>query len=273
MLGHISFWRHFAVAIVIAGCTALAALGYIGGRIEHFDQKQITVSPLGADGIHIREVVDEDFANARRHGYQRIIPDDFGIATNVTASSPDANADVDVEQVEQGTRIRLGDPNKTFTGQHRYVLSYTLPEAKLSTNKLDLDIIGTDEDFQTDDFVVIVTGMQLADPVCSVGGTGKVGGCTLTQAGDDYRVEFKPLKTGQGITISGTITARTTPTAPPLPALPARAHDHHATVAVALVPIGLFGALVVLVFDRRRGRNEVYSGGAAEAAYGKLPEP
>ena len=93
---------------------------------------------------------------------------------------PDANADVDVSAVPEGDRIRLGDPNTTVTGQHRYVLAYTLPDAQLSSGQLALDIIGTAEELETDRFEVVVRGMALSDPTCNV---GHFGDCRRLHAG------------------------------------------------------------------------------------------
>ncbi len=275
MLGRMSPWRHVFVAVVILGCSLLALIGIIGGglRPERFDAKQVTVQPDGPDGVRIREVVDQDFGTSKRHGLERIIPNDFGEPINVTASSPDANADIDIAQVDTGTRIRLGDPNSTVSGQHRYVLTYTLPNARMSTGKLALDIIGTTEKFETGRFEVVVTGMTLADPTCNVGAAGAVGGCTLTPSGTNYTVVFEPLKPGQGITIGGTVTDNPEVALAELPALPARHIDHRVALALALLPVGFAGAATVFLIDRRRGRNEVFSGGAAEAAYGTLPAP
>ena len=76
--------------------------------------------------------------------------------------------------VDEGAddRIRVGDPNLTNTGQHRYDLAYTLPDARLSTGQLALDIIGTDETLETERFEVVVAGLALEDPLCNVGSFG-----------------------------------------------------------------------------------------------------
>lgn len=275
MLGRFAIWRHLVVLFAIVVSSVLALLGLIGsgGGSERFDSKQITVSPVGRDGVRVREVVDEDFGFHRRHGYERIIPNDFGGPHDVTASSPDANADVELAFVRKGTRIRLGDPNTTYTDQHRYVLTYTLPDARLSTGTLNLDIIGPGEKFGTGRFEVIVTGLVLDNPTCNVGRSGTVGGCTLAPVGNDYRVVFTPLEKSDGVTIGGTIVGFTNVVELPLPALPGRRRDHRQALALAMIPIGLFAAMIVYVADRRRGRNEVFAGGAAEAAYGRLAAP
>ena len=162
-----------------------------------------------------------------------------------------------------------------MTGQHRYVLSYTLPDAQLSSGALNLDIIGTDETLETKRFEVVVQGLVLADPSCNVGSSGSFGGCELTQDGADYRVVFEPLKKGEGVTIGGAITARTDAPAPTVPALPARRANHKVPLGLAMLGIGLASALIVFLIVRRLGRNEVAAGGAADAAYGVpvLPNP
>ena len=275
MLGRLSPWRHAFVALTVLGCAALALVGVIGGgkHVERFDAKQITIQPSGADGVRIREVVDEDFGTEQRHGYERLIPNDFGVPTEVSATSPNANADVGMFEQGADTRIRLGDPNTTFTGQHRYVLTYTLPQARLSAGELALDIIGNHEKFEVGRFEVIVTGLELADPKCSVGTAGASGGCVLVRDGDLYRVVIKALKPGQGVTIGGTITSRSAAVAPVISALPPRHFDYRIPLSLAMLVLGCAGAAVAFVVSRRKGRNEVFSGGAAQAAYGTLPAP
>ena len=102
MLTKVRVWQHLVVALVIAAITLLAGFRVIGAgddaliRPEHFDAKQVTVQPAagaaGGDGVRIREVVDVDFGLTERRGYQRIVPNDFGVPADVTASSPDAEA-------------------------------------------------------------------------------------------------------------------------------------------------------------------------------------
>jgi hypothetical protein len=277
MLGRLSPWRHVAVLLVVLGSAVLAFAGIIGNgsRDEIFDAKQVTVQPAGTDGVRITEVVDEDFGAQDRHGYQRIIPNDFGKPTDVVASSPDADATLNVFASSFDTTIRLGNPASTVTGQHRYVLAYTLPDAHLSAGTLSLDIIGTDETLETKRFEVIVAGMVLKAPTCNVGSTRTFGGCTLTQDGDLYRVVFTPLHKGDGITIGGTITARADVAQPALPPLPERRPNHKVPLGLALIGVGLVSALLVFLLERRAGRNEVVAGGAADAAYGVpvLPNP
>ncbi|MGB8862280.1 MAG: hypothetical protein WCC60_23700, partial [Ilumatobacteraceae bacterium] len=219
MLNPVGSLRHVAVGASLVAGPVLVMAGLMGGGVheERFDAKQVVVTPVG-DGVRIRETVDEDFGTYDRHGYERNIPNDFGVATDVEATSPDAPADVDVTDLGYKTRIRLGDPDTTIDGQHRYILSYTLPDAQLSTGTLALDIIGDAEEFETGRFEVVLAGFELSNTTCNVGPYGAIGRCELLKDGDLYRVVFQPLRAGEGITVGGTITGTTTAAEVPIPA-------------------------------------------------------
>jgi len=272
-------WHHLAVGGAAAVVGVAGFTGVIGEhRPEHFDNKQVVVMPAGADGLRIVEVVDQDFGEQQRHGYQRIIPNDFGHPTDVTATATDAPADLHVDPAGYETRIRIGSPSVTVTGQHRYTLAYTLPDAQISSGSLALDIIGTDETLRTDHFEVVVTGFELADTTCNVGGYGDVGGCELIDDGSTYRVEFRPLEPGEGITIGGRIVGSREVVAVEAPPLPEAPPDRRVPIGLGTTVLGLATGAGTFAWARRRGRNEVAgAGGATDAAFGfsglALPPP
>lgn len=281
MLRKVTLWRHALAGMAVVGVSALAGFGVIGAgdqsvlRGEHFDAKHVTVRPDGVDGVRIREVIDIDFGFTERRGVERIIPNDFGVPDDVTASSPDANDELSVMAIGGDTRIRVGNPDITFTGQHRYVIEYTLPEARISTGQLALDIIGNDETLVTDRFEVVIEGFDLATTQCATGRFGTVGGCELEPTADGrYTVVFEPLRTSEGITIGGTINS-TAPTSfgavvDPIEPDPTGFRP----LGLLLLPLGALAAAGVFFFSRWYGSNEVAgSGGAADAAYGELPKP
>lgn len=261
--------RHVGVGLVVAGAATLGFTGVVGSerREERFDAKQVVIAPSGADGVAIREVVDIDFGAEERRGYQRIIPTDFGVPTDIGATATDASADIDVQPVGGDVRIRIGDPDETITGRHRYVLEYILPDAMISTGRLGVDVIGTDETLETERFEVVVTGMTLEDPICSVGSGGTRGGCELTPDGDVYRATISPLDAGDGITIGGAITSTGPPVEVPPPPRPGSRPDRRLPVGLGMLGLGALGAGGTYGWARRRGRNEVFAGGAADAAY------
>ena len=280
MLRKVSFWQHLLVGSAIVVMTLLAGFGVIGAgdesllRPEHFDAKQVTVWPDGADGVRVREVVDIDFGLLERRGYQRIIPNDFGVPTEVTAQSPDANAQLEVVVIGDDTRIRVGDPNVTFTGRHRYVVEYRLPEASVSGGRLDLDIIGNAETFETQRFEVVLTGFDFDSIECFSGAREALGGCSFERgAADNLVAVIEPLAPGDGITVSGSIASLTTPSMPSLPAAPGAIPTGLRPFGLVMVPLGLAAAALVYLVGRAAGSNTVRAGGAAEAAFGELPMP
>jgi len=280
MLRKVSFGQHVLVGMAIVVMTLLAGFGVIGAgdesliRPEHFDAKQVTVWPDGADGVWVREVVDIDFGLTERRGYQRTIPNDFGIPTDVTAESPDANAQLDVVLIGDETRIRLGDPNVTFTGRRRYILQYRLPDAKVGGGRLDLDIIGNEETFETQRFEVVLTGFAFDSIECLTGVREAVGGCGFERGASDNLVAvIAPLAPGDGITVSGSIESLSTPTMPSLPERPGAITFGFRPFGLMMIPLGLASAALVFLVGRSAGSNTVLAGGAAEAAFGELPVP
>lgn len=269
VLNPVGVARHVAVGASIAAGPVLVLVGLIGGGVhdERFDAKQVVVTPAG-DGVRIRETVDQDFGTNERHGYERLIPNDFGVPLDVQASSPDAPDMFSVDVFSDETRVRIGDPDTTIDGQHRYVVSYTLPDAQLSTGRLALDIIGTDEVLETGRFEVVLSGFQLSQPTCNVGSFGAVGGCQLVQDGPLYRVVVEPLAAGQGITIGGVVDATSQPADVPEPAPVERRTSNPLPLAGAVTALGAAAGLGGFRLARRLGRNEIGDGGAADAAYG-----
>jgi uncharacterized membrane protein YgcG len=281
MLNKVKPWHHAVVGLAIVVMVVLAGSRVVGGgddsllRAERFDAKQVTIWPDGGDAVRIREVVDVDFGPSSRRGYERILPLDFGTPQDVTASSPDANSDVDVVLVGSDARIRVGDPDITFTGRHRYVLEYVLPEARVGTGDFAIGVISNDETFQTTRFEVVLAGFDFTDTTCDAGPAGSFGGCDLERNDDGNLVTvIEPLDPGESIIVGGQIASIGEPTLPQLPELPAPVPGGFSLLGVAMIPLGLAGAALAYAWSRNRGSNEVMgAGGAADAAFGDLPVP
>ncbi|HQV58616.1 MAG TPA: hypothetical protein PKV27_11430, partial [Ilumatobacteraceae bacterium] len=241
-------WKHFAVGGTVLCASALGFLGVVGQPKlnEQFDAKQIVIVPTGTDSLRVTEYVDQDFGTAKKHGYQRIIPIDFGIPTDIQASSPDAPDRLSTSRQYNDLVIRVGDPNTTITGQHRYELSYTYPSAHLSSGQLALDVVGNAETLETKRMEIIVGGLELSDPKCNVGRLGASGGCELTKDTIDgqtvYRAVIAPLRPGDGVTIGGTITGRSEPATIDAPPIPTRRSNTHLALAASMLPLGAVGA-------------------------------
>ncbi len=280
MLRRISLWRHAVVGLVIVTMTLLAGFRVIGAgadsaiRPEQFDAKQVTVAPDGANGLRIREVVDIDFGASPRRGYQRILRNDFGAPTDVTAESPDANADVTVVDSGNETRIRIGDPAVTFTGRHRYVLEYTLADAGAASGQFLFDVIGNDETLETGRFEVVLTGFDDPETSCDTGAYGAFGGCefVVDETGNGIAV-IEPLAPGDGITVGARFAGLAQVAMPALPDLPDPLPTGFQPLGWLMLALGVSAAVVVFLLGRSYGSNAVLAGGAADAAFGDLPVP
>lgn len=236
---------------------------------ERFNAKTVVVSPVAthSDGLRITEYVDIDFGTTQRRGYERSIPLDFGEPIDITASSPSAPDDLGLERVGDELRIRVGDPDIVNTGRHRYELAYTLPETGLASGVFALDIIGTQETLRTERFTVVISGIDLADTVCSVGGLSEAGGCDLLRTARGLEAEITALEPGQGITIQGRITATGSPVAvDPGPPLPERVPDNTVVVAALMLLSGLGGGWAMRRRSIRQGSNLIGGDGSAAGA-------
>lgn len=283
MLGRISRVRHAVVGAAIGGTTLLAGTGVIGGGAhpERFDAKTVVVRPEG-DGLRITEYVDIDFGNAERRGYERLVPNDFGAPVDVSAATPDADGTLTVDDFGEYARIRIGQVDRTFTGQHRYELDYLLPDARFEQLGFRFDVVSPPGgvypgDQETGRFEVVVTGFELHDTTCDVGDLRDEGGCELARTGDDppeYRAVLEPLESDAGLTVGGGIVGVTDVAAIEAPPIPERrSGPNRGLVSLGMAALGTAGAVPVYRWARRRGSNEVFAGGAADAAYGSLPAP
>lgn len=266
---------HIAVAVAVLVVTALAGLGVIGENRyeEKIEQLQVAVTAADENGVRITETIDYDFGTEPdKHGPQLEVPNDFGQVTDVTADSPDAPHDVFVDPTTMvdgtdATRIRVGDPNETVSGQHRYTISYVLPTARFAGPDFSLDAVGAASGIPIEDVTVAFSGISLDAPRCTVGAVGSDEACEFADT-SPIRVEVDRLEPFQGITISGEV-ATWVPgdpvAAPPIPERRETAPGRSAAIAAVL---GTVTAGLVFLWARRRGVNEVMGLSAAEAAHG-----
>lgn len=275
MLTTIKVRTHLIVALSIVLAAVLALFGFIGEprHPEKIEQLQVVVSGAGDNGVRITETIDQDFGSNDRHGPELVVPDDFGAATDVTASSPDAPDDLSVgpapfDSPVQGTRIRVGDPNTTISGQHRYVISYVLPTARYAAPTFSLDAVGADSDIPIEHVQVIFSGISLDSPTCAAGGAGSAPGSCRFEPGAPLRVKVDRLAPHEGITVAGEVTAWTAGEEVPAPPRPERRADHRVRNAGIAAALGLVTVAATYAASARSGANEVLGASPAEAAHG-----
>lgn len=271
--------RRLDVALLGLGAAALGGAAVLGGVAA--DGERVTGMWVGAaladDGAAgVVEVIDYDFGLASgKHGIFRTIP---GLTTDspvsvASASAPDGLAAKTPELVagELGLKLKIGDPNITITGRHRYKIGYELPTLAAG-GALSWDAVGTAWEVpvaQTE--VHVVAPWRFSALQCASGATGTSGGCELTQPEPGHLVaSVGRLDSGEGITITA-VRADVLPAAPVLPAPPLRAPpDPGAGLAkpagVAML-VGAGASALGSRWVRRRGRERVGTGGVADAAW------
>jgi uncharacterized membrane protein YgcG len=94
---------------------------------------------VSADGsLRVTETIAYDFGNQNRHGIFRKIPARFRYddsrdrvypITDVTVTQDDVAAQVQRSTEDGFVVLKIGDPNNTVSGAHRYVISYTVKGA------------------------------------------------------------------------------------------------------------------------------------------------
>ncbi len=133
-----------ALATVVAGSLALGATPASAG-FESIPSYDVTLT-INEDGtLLVNEVIDYDFGSVPRHGIFRDIPVRFDypkkadtdrvyeIDVESVKASEGTPADYETEEFDDGgvgfERIKIGDPDRTITGQHTYDITYTVKGA------------------------------------------------------------------------------------------------------------------------------------------------
>jgi Predicted membrane protein (DUF2207) len=276
------------LAVVGGGGLAVGALALVSGaltygeRVEHY----WTVAEVRADGsARVTEVIDYDFGLRTRHGVYRWVP---GLTpdSDVSATSPDAPADTQLTPEDEtdfdgfevdGLTIRVGDPDRSVRGRHRYEIGYDLPGVRRG-EILDWEAVGTAWDVGMGHVEVhLVTPFELEQVVCATGPAGSTDRCDARAVEPGHvAVTLDGLDHGEGLSIEGRV-GRSLAAAPATPEVPpVRWARGPALLPSAGLAAGaaLAGAVPVALLLRRAGRDRVAVGGVVDAAFhGDGPAP
>ncbi len=241
-----------AVVILAAIPAAVVLIASLAGDRERM-VSYFEVAIVDADGhATVDEVIDYDFgAGSERHGIYRIVPG-LTESSRVTVSSPDAPDQVQIT----GGNIRIGDPNVTVSGSHRYQISYGL-DTLTAGGRLAWNIVGTEWDVELESVEAhVISARELSDVSCDQGAFGTEGGCDAVEVAPGHLVvRTGSLPSGQAVTVRATLGAplAAVPAAPGVPAPPA---DTGAPLAMPF----LFGVLAAAAAGLITGRVLRYAG-------------
>ena len=189
------------LAAVVVGVVTTGVAAASGG--ERVVQLWVGATVADDGSARITEVIDWDFGPADRHGIVRDVPG-LRASAPIEVSSPDAPDDV-VVSTAGIPQIRVGDPGRTVSGQHRYVVTYTL-DGVVGGGRLAWNAVGTTWEVPVEHVQVHVTApMALVGAGCTTGTEGSRGSCTIGPAEPGHLVaRIDALDAGEGVTVSAT---------------------------------------------------------------------
>ncbi len=264
-------------AALLVGAAAVVAAAAVGGAFLG-DTERIGAywlhAHIGADDtVTVREVIDYDFGYQRRHGILRRIPG-LSAGDDIEVSSPTAPDRLEIIPQGDGVELRVGDPGRTISNRHRYDIRYRL-DSLLSRNTFAWNAIGDDWDVAISDIEIHVTSdRRLRGPRCDAGALGLLGGCRVEIVGPGHVVARDDRSDpGEFVTVratldpSGSAGVEAIPPVAPTGPAPDPGRGWRLPGVVGFVA-ALAAAVLVSAWIRRLGRERVWSGGPADAAFG-----
>jgi Predicted membrane protein (DUF2207) len=258
-----------AVGLAIAG--GAAAVGAAAG-----DSERVTGlwagAQIGTDGTaRITEVIDYDFGVERRHGIFRDVPE-LPLDADVDVRSATAPDDVLLmPSPGNETRIRVGDPDRTISGRHRYTIEYAL-DTLIGQGRVAWDAVGTSWEVPIEDVEIhLVAPFRLDRLRCFQGERGSRRRCPVRELEPGHLVaHLDRLDEGRGVTVEADTTGPIDISLlPPAPSGAAEDPGAGLLLPFAVAALGaLAGAAPTSFLVRRAGRDRVAVGGAAPAAWG-----
>jgi hypothetical protein len=267
------------VDMVLLGAGALtvgasAAVGAAVGDTERVAQYW-AAAEVAADGrAQITEVIDYDFGPEQRRGI-RLDVFDLDLTAPVAVSSPTAPDAVLVSPIAGGTNIRIGDPDVTISGRHRYQIQYPLL-VRAGESDVSWNAVGTHWEVGIETAEIHLVGpFEWHSWDCFQGALGSTSPCGSVEQVEPGHlvVTTGRIPSGEGVTVDATLGARLDRT--PTLDVPAGAAEDPgaglATPAGVAAVAALLAAAPVSRLVRRAGRERVAVGGAADAAWATGP--
>lgn len=277
----------------VAGSPPAASGQTAGESITRFDSRVV----LGSDGtLTISETITYDFASNPHHGIERFVPVRFAydekkkgydrltplVPVSVT-SDADTPSQYTAKMTGNNEVLRIGDPNRTISGSHTYVITYKLLRAlnhfpaqgaQKPHDELNLNITGNGWTVPIDEASAIVTVPGPVQQVACFAGPA----LSRLPCQQSSRAESSPtfsqrgLGPGEGLTVvlglpAGVVSPTPTPQLEkrwtPQDAFAVRPDTVLPAAGLAAVALGGFAFLVTRV-----GRDRRYTGSATDIAFG-----
>ena len=220
------------------------------------------------EGLAVGEVIDYDYGVESRRGIYRNVPD--LVDGSVRVSSLTAPDNVRITESFFDHEIRIGNPQITISGRHRYRIQYTLHrDAVVQNGFFSWDAVGLEWTVPIEEATVFVALPEPTGTNCRAGTPWFSKGCSLTTlASGALRIDLADLDANEGATVSASLGSGVIPA---LQAPSGAAEDPGSgVVAPALIAVlaALAGAAAATIWSAEQVANGG-SGGAADAAFGE----
>ena len=285
----------FAVVVLVACAASVvfsgsASAGFTERILDY--RSDVTVERDGT--IQVHETVVYDFGVVPHHGIFRTIPvrtSESGkngydrvyplsvVSVSASAGTP---AQYTVEEDGDDEQIKIGDPDRTITGEHTYDIVYRVRGAMNSFadhDELVWNAVGTEWSVPIEKASAAVHApADILRVGCATGQFGASFPCdTATSAGPDAQFAKAPLNPYEGLTFTIALPKGAIVPAPE-PILEERfnfASAFRVTPATGGISGGLLllFAIVVGLLVWKFGRDRRYAGSAVDAAYGNQGGP
>jgi uncharacterized protein (TIGR04222 family) len=279
--------------VPLAGALLALATSSAGAwAAERIDAYETTIEIEEDGDLTIVETIDYDFGDAERHGIYRDVPTAFvyepdpryervmPLEVLSVSASGGASAEHVVASGGPGiTRIRIGDPDETVTGRHRYELRYRVEGALNGFPdhvELFWNAIGAEWQVPIGRANAVVRAPgKIVDALCFAGPEGSARSCEQARfGGDTARFDAGRLLPYTGLTVVVALPTGSVP--PPEPILRerwslARAYrlDAPRGIAALVVLAAVVAGLGWLGWDR--GRDRLFRGSQVDEVMGGDP--
>ncbi|MGI9602628.1 MAG: DUF2207 family protein [Acidimicrobiales bacterium] len=268
-------WDAVGIGVICLLFGAGAAGAALAGDTERIGDYWAGATVTGGQA-DVVEAIDYDFGVQARHGIFRDVPD-LDPDAPISVMSPTAPDQFTARRHDDGTRLQIGDPNRTIRNRHRYTITYPLSTLVVA-NTVSWNAVGSSWEVGIGQAEIhLVADRELTDVRCFVGAEGsdeRCGDDQVTQIGPGHlMLETGSVDAGTGYTITAAMGTDVIEAVAPV--APTGGADDPGTgwlsPALAATGAALLGVVALERPLRRRGEEQVWVGGGADVAFGPGP--
>lgn len=264
-------WDTVRLALGVLVVGGAAVIGALAGDTERIGNYWTHAEVTARGSAQIAEVIDYDFGPRNRHGMLREIPG-ANPGAGFVVTSPSAPDQVEVTSRRNDVELRIGDPDQTISGRHRYNIAYPLGTL-VEGDRIAWNAVGLSWSHPINNLEAhLTTNREVTDLACHRGSGGERGGCDVVVVSPRHLlVRAEGIDAGEALTIEATLVGSLV-SMPPAPSAPIGLATDPGSGWQLPTAAALAAALAAGAATSRRirhlGREQVWIGGAADAAFG-----